>query len=86
MEAFFDSWMLPILRVSTPLIFAAIGGMWCERSGVVQIGLEGFILVGSFFGAVATLYFNNPYLGFIAAGVAGMLLSALYGVAVLRRR
>lgn len=86
MEAFFDSWVLPILRVSTPLVFAAMGGMWCERSGVIQIGLEGFILVGSFFGAVTTLYFNNPYLGFFAAGVTGLLLSALYGITVLRWR
>jgi ABC-type uncharacterized transport system permease subunit len=86
MEHFFDSWMLPVLRVSTPLIFAALGGMWCERSGVVQIGLEGFILVGAFFGAVTTHYFSNPYLGFLVAGLTGLLLAALYGVAVLRYR
>lgn len=81
-----DSWMLPVLRVSSPLIFAALGGLWCERSGVIQIGLEGFILVGSFFGAVTALQFSDPYLGFVAAGMAGVVLSALYGVAVLHYR
>ena len=58
----FDSVILPVLRVSSPLILAALGGMWCERSGVVQIGLEGFMLVGSFFGAVVALFTKNPYL------------------------
>ena len=83
---FFLNWILPTLRVSTPLIFAALGGLWCERSGVVQIGLVGYILVGSFFGAVSTLYFSNPYLGLLIAGVAGLLLSLLYGMSVLRFR
>jgi ABC-type uncharacterized transport system permease subunit len=86
MEHILESWLLPIFRVSTPLIFAALGGMWCERSGVIQIGLEGFILVGSFFGAVSTLHFLNPYLGFFVAGLTGMLMAALYGVCVLKFR
>ena len=86
LEAFFSSWVLPTLRVSTPLIFAALGGLWCERSGVVQIGLEGFMLVGAFFAAVATPYFSNPYLGLFIGGLAGMILSLLYGVTVLKLR
>ena len=85
-EHLFEQWLLPVLRVSSPLIFAALGGMWCERSGVIQIGLEGFMLVGSFFGAVSTLYFSNPYLGFFIAGLAGVALSLLYGVSVLKFR
>ena len=74
------------MRVSTPLILAALGGMWCERSGVIQIGLEGFMLVGSFFGAVVALNSGNPYQGLLMAGVAGMVLSAFYGLVVLRYR
>ena len=82
----FESFILPVFRVSAPLILAALGGMWCERSGVIQIGLEGMILVGSFFGAVITLSSGNPYQGFLMAGIAGMALSALYGIVVLRYR
>lgn len=82
----FESFLLPVLRVSTPLILAALGGMWCERSGIVQIGLEGFILVGAFFGAVVTLFTSDPYTGLLASGLAGMVLSVLYGVVVLRYR
>jgi general nucleoside transport system permease protein len=85
-QVIFENWMLPIARVSLPLVFAALGGMWCERSGVIQIGLEGFILVGSFFGAVTALYFSNPYLGFLAAALAGVALSTLYGAVVLKYR
>jgi simple sugar transport system permease protein len=84
LETIFSNWILPTLRVSTPLIFAALGGMWCERSGVIQIGLEGFMLVGSFFGAVTTLYFNSPYLGLFAAALSGAVLSLLYGISVLK--
>ncbi len=83
---FYLSWVLPTLRVATPLVFAALGGLWCERSGVVQIGLEGYILVGSFFGAVSTLYFSNPYLGLFIAGLSGAALALLYGASVLRFR
>lgn len=82
----FEEFILPVFRVSTPLILAAMGGLWCERSGVIQIGLEGFILVGAFFGAVTTLSMQNPYLGFFAAGLAGAMLSLLYGIVVLRYR
>ena len=85
-QNFFEHWALPVLRVSTPLIFAALGGLWCERSGVIQIGLEGFILIGAFFGSVSTLYFSNPYLGFFVAGLAGVALSLLYGLSVLKFR
>lgn len=81
-----ESFILPVMRVSTPLILAALGGMWCERSGVIQIGLEGFMLVGSFFGAVVALNSGNPYQGLLMAGVAGMVLSAFYGLVVLRYR
>ena len=86
LEAVFSNWILPTLRVSTPLIFAALGGMWCERSGVVQIGLEGIMLVGAFFAAVVTHSTQNPWWGLGAGMVAGLVLSLGYGLTVLRLR
>ncbi len=78
-----ESFVFPVLRVSSPLILAALGGLWCERSGVIQIGLEGMMLVGAFFGAVAALSFQNVMIGFLFAALAGILLSALYGLIVI---
>ena len=59
------------LRYATPLTFAAIGGMFSERSGVVNIGLEGMMLMGAFFAIVAADKLDSWPLGVLAAVVAG---------------
>lgn len=74
------------LRVSTPLIFAALGGMFSERSGVVNIALEGMMLVGAFGAAVATFASHSPWLGSLCGIGAGMALAAIYGLFVIRLR
>ena len=83
-ESLFLNWVLPVLRVSSPLVFAALGGMWCERSGVVQIGLEGYMLTGAFFAAVVTHTTSNPWWGLLAGGFAGLVISLGYGLTVLK--
>ena len=67
------------LRVSTPLIFAALGGMFSERSGVINIALEGMMLIGAFGAAVGTLATHSPWLGSGAGILAGALLAVLPG-------
>lgn len=74
------------LRVSTPLIFAALGGMFSERSGVINIALEGLMLIGAFGAAVGTYASHSPWLGSAAGMGAGLLLAALYGLFVIRLR
>lgn len=74
------------LRVSTPLIFAALGGMFSERSGVINIALEGMMLVGAFGAAVGTLTMHSPWFGCVWGIGAGVLLAALYGLFVIRLR
>jgi ABC-type uncharacterized transport system permease subunit len=74
------------LRVSTPLIFAALGGMFCERSGVINIALEGMMLIGAFGAAVGTLVSHSPWLGSACGMGAGVVLAAIYGLFVIRLR
>jgi general nucleoside transport system permease protein len=74
------------LRVSTPLIFAALGGMLSERSGVVNIALEGKMLFGAFAAAVATYATHSPWLGLAGGMMAGLLAAALYASFVISLR
>lgn len=72
------------IRLATPLIFAALGGMFSERSGIINIALEGLMLAGAFTAAVATFELNNPYLGLLCGMAAGAVLSLIYAVAVIK--
>lgn len=73
MDDFFTIDLLKaILRGATPLLFAAMGGLLSERSGVMNIALEGLMLVGAFSAVAGTYYFENPFLGLLV----GLLASA----------
>ncbi len=71
------------LMYSTPLVFGAMGGVISERSGVVNIGIEGMMTIGAFVGATVGFYSANPWLGFLAGGIAGGLLALLHAVAAV---
>jgi ABC-type uncharacterized transport system permease subunit len=68
------------LRMATPLILASLGGLFSERSGVINIALEGILLTGAFASVVATYYTGDPWVGVFAGVFAGMLVSLLHAV------
>lgn len=72
------------IRSATPLIFAALGGLFSERSGVINIALEGMMLGGAFTGAVVTYQTGNPYLGLLAGMASGGVLAIVYAVACIK--
>jgi ABC-type uncharacterized transport system permease subunit len=69
------------IMYSTPLIFGALGGLISERSGVTNIGIEGMMSIGAATAVCVAYTTGNPWIGFLAAGLAGGLLALLHGVA-----
>ncbi|QGP93124.1 Branched-chain amino acid transport system / permease component [Neomoorella glycerini] len=72
--------LLATLRMATPLIFGAIGCMFSERSGVMNIGAEGMMLMGAFAAALTSLFTGNPWLGVLAAAIAGGFMGTLHAI------
>jgi simple sugar transport system permease protein len=66
------------IRLATPLLLASLGGLWSERSGVINIALEGLLLAGAFTAAVVTHFLHNPWLGLTAAILAGMATALVH--------
>jgi general nucleoside transport system permease protein len=75
--------LITIVTASTPLLLAAIGELVVERSGVLNLGVEGMMVMGAVSGFGAALLSGNPYFGVIAAVIAGMLMSLLFAFLTL---
>lgn len=69
------------LMYSTPLIFASLGGVITERSGIVNIGLEGMMFFGAFVSATVAYFAQDPWLGLLCAGLGGTLLGLIHAIA-----
>lgn len=81
LEAFLEG----TVRTATPLAFAALGETVAERSGVINIGLEGAIIAGAFGGFVAAGS-GSVWLGFVGAALAGIFVSAVFAFFAIRIR
>jgi general nucleoside transport system permease protein len=74
------------LRFATPLAFAAMGGIFSERSGVVNIGLEGMMLIGAFFAVWGSIWSGTWVVGLLMAMLSGGLLALIHGVFSIQLR
>lgn len=68
------------IRLATPYLYAALGEMFAQRSGVLNLGVEGIMLMGAFSGFYALFQTGNPWLGLLAALIVGALMGLLMAV------
>lgn len=74
------------IRISTPYLLCALAGLYSERSGIVDIGLEGKMLVGAFAAAVTAATYGSAWLGLVAAIIVSVGFALLHGIASIRYR
>src|SRR5215510_12113337 len=75
--------ILTIITASTPLLLAALGELVAERSGVLNLGVEGMMIMGAVCGFAAAAMSGHAVVGLLAAIVAGMAMAALFGFMTL---
>src|SRR5574341_2237833 len=80
MEIFLVGLVAATLRVATPLIFGTLGELLSERSGILNLGIEGTMFLGAFIGFTAAQSTGNLWLGLLAAVIAGVLAGLLMGL------
>jgi ABC-type uncharacterized transport system permease subunit len=85
-ELFSASLVMSTLRLATPLVLAALGGMFSERAGVVNIALEGTMLAGAFTAAAVTYAAGSPWVGLLGGIGAGLLIATIHALACIRYR
>jgi simple sugar transport system permease protein len=77
-EIFKIALLFSMIRLATPLLLAALGGLYSERSGVINIGLEGMMLAGAFTAAAVTHFAGNPWIGLLAAIAVGAAVAFVH--------
>ncbi len=72
------------LRMATPIVYAALGGIFSERVGIINIGLEGTMLTSAFAGVTTSFYTGNPWLGVVVAVLVGGLIGLLHALLTVK--
>lgn len=87
----FEDILAATLRGATPLLLAALGEVVAQRAGVINIGIEGMMLIGALFGWMGSFYaaelpFLAPWIGLLIAGLSGLVTAALFAFFAIRLR
>jgi simple sugar transport system permease protein len=88
MDQFFDVFTIDLLRsgirLGTPIILAALGGALCNRAGVLNLALEGKMLLGAFVGILTAFFFKNTYVGVMFGAIAGAFVGLIFAFLYLK--
>lgn len=79
-EAFIIALLAAAVRLATPILLTSLGEIFAERSGVLNIGLEGVMLIGTFLTFLTAYYTNNLLLALVIGALAGALMSLVHGI------
>ncbi|MCC6316525.1 MAG: ABC transporter permease [Gemmatimonadaceae bacterium] len=80
------AFLVQTLRIATPYLFAASGGVLSERAGIIALTLEGWMLTGAFSAALGSYYSGSPWIGILAGAAGGVLAAAIHALASIRYR
>ncbi len=80
------AFLVQTLRIATPYLLAASGGVLSERAGIIALTLEGWMLTSAFCAAVGSYYAQSPWVGLLAGVAGGVAAAALHAVASIRYR
>lgn len=82
-QGFLLGLVISTIRLATPLIYTALGEMFSERAGLLNIGLEGIMAFGTLSGFLGAYIFNNPWAGVLFGILGGMLINLIYAFATV---
>jgi len=80
------SFVTQMIRIAIPYLFAASGGVIAERSGIISLALEGFMLTGAFSATLGAYYSGNPWIGVLAGIAGGLVFGMIHAIATIRYR
>jgi simple sugar transport system permease protein len=80
------AFLVQTLRIATPYLLAASGGVLSERAGIIALTLEGWMLTSAFFGALGSFYAQSPWVGLLCGVAGGVAAAALHALASIRYR
>ena len=83
---FIHTLLIATIRMSTPMLFTALGEMYSEKAGLVNIGLDGIMTIGALFGFLGTYITGSPLLGIVFGVVGGIVINMLYAFATITIR